>query len=256
VGGVSKSAPFLPAFGPLSWSIINGAVTGAGAGALQQSGMLDLSNGLDLTADLMDRIKGQNDTWGSVGCYSEAFDLMWRVNHSDVISADDIKITNNHYANGGLDGTYTISLNGVEYNKNYYDYAIDGSEYVGKLYSGTDDNGNTYYALRIQNLTEAQMEAVVNDQLSQGAVCTYRVYNTAECIEDDRHTMVCSGITSEGVYLFNNVGSRQPELHKSKPLSEQYKTYYEKEGGYEVAIDITDTIVLEDVKWEYASWLK
>jgi hypothetical protein len=35
-GGVSKSVPFLPAFGPLSWPIINGAVTGAGVSALQQ----------------------------------------------------------------------------------------------------------------------------------------------------------------------------------------------------------------------------
>lgn len=193
---------------------------------------------IDLSEGKADRIKCQNDTWnggnGWSGCYSESIDAMWRINHSDKISADETHIIKNDMSNGSINGTenyrYKASMN------------INNNSYTGTIYPGVDKNGNNYNAFRITGLSKDDANSIMNYELENCRAFCYRVYNSEALSQDDGHTILCTGRLLDGTYTYSNCATGQKNYQTNKPLSDQYKNkkYYERSNNIEVIVDATN----------------
>jgi len=193
---------------------------------------------IDLSKGKEDRIKCQNDTWnggdGWSGCYSESIDAMWRINHSDKVSADETHIIKNDMSNGSINGTksycYKASIN------------INNNSYTGTIYPGVDSKGNNYNAFRITGLSKDNANNIMHYELENGRAFCYRVYNSEALSQDDGHTILCTGRLPDGTYTYSNCATSQKQYQTNKPLSDQYnpKKYYERSDNIEIIVDATN----------------
>ena len=192
------------------------------------------------------KIKSQFEYYKGYGaCYATSADNMWRVNDGAVGN----RIINLNDANKD----YGTLFGEIYINTTYTDDM--GNEYAAKEYTGVDNTGNKYSAIRLQNLSTEQYNNLVLQELNKNKIVCVRVttdppYNQkGQPIDQDivnhGHTLNIVGVDSSGNYLYEDVG-RYPEVLKDRnpvTLSEtSYNTtkYFEVQSGKcELWIDTT-----------------